>query len=45
MCVQITEYSGVPLSQFTTHDEGLKRQLFGSSWTGPKACDFGFLLK
>lgn len=40
----IKEYSSVPLSHFAAYDDSLRKRLFGSSWTGPKPCDFSFLL-
>lgn len=40
----IKDYSSVPLSFFTAYDDVLRKGLFGSSWTGPKPCDFSFLL-
>jgi hypothetical protein len=37
-------YAGDSLSKFAAFDTILKKQLFGSDWSGPKACDFGFLM-
>lgn len=37
-------YASDSLSKFSAFDPVLKKQLFGSGWTGPKPCDFGFLI-
>jgi hypothetical protein len=41
----IFSYASEPMSLFTEFDPLLRKQLFGAAeWTGPKPCDFGFLL-
>lgn len=40
----IHTYARDSLSKFSAFDTILRKQLFGSDWTGPKPCDFGFLM-
>eukprot|EP01032_Pedospumella_encystans_P011747 gene11747-13638_t len=37
-------YASDSLSKFSIFDTLLRKQLFGSDWTGPKPVDFGFLM-
>ena len=37
-------YASDSLSRFSVFDAILRKQLFGSDWSGPKPCDFGFLM-
>ena len=40
----VETYSRDALESFSIYDSALKRQLFGSSWMGPRPCDFSFLV-
>lgn len=40
----IHAYARDSLSKFSAFDTILRKQLFGSEWSGPKPCDFGFLM-
>jgi hypothetical protein len=40
----LTYYSKDPLDSFAQYDSLIKAALFGTSWSGPKDCDFSFLV-
>lgn len=40
----ITTYRNDSLDLFTVFDSILRKKLFATNWTGPKPCDFGYLI-
>lgn len=49
-CTEVTlnfsleTYAKDSMESFELYDKKIRQALFGTSWTGPKVCDFGFLV-